>query len=51
MISLTDDEMTAIADAARPVPPKMRSEFPASRRQRDRTTAPARSGRDLSGVS
>jgi len=27
MIWLTDDELTAITDAARPLPPKLRSEF------------------------
>jgi hypothetical protein len=27
MISLSDDELTAITDAARPLPPKMRGEF------------------------
>jgi hypothetical protein len=27
MISLSDDELSAITDAARPLPPKLRSEF------------------------
>jgi hypothetical protein len=27
MIALDDDEMTAITDAARPLPPKLRGEF------------------------
>jgi hypothetical protein len=27
MISLEDDEMSAVLDAARPLPPKLRSEF------------------------